>query len=120
MCPQTQLYVGTCVISHVPFFATLWTVARQAPLSVGLSRQEYWSGVLPFPSPGHRPDPGIEPESLMSPALPGGCFITGTILDSQLSSNFMWRKAKTPTYLWSCARPPKFRGGRMSPGEQRG
>ena len=50
-------------------------------------RQEYWSGVLPFPSPGHRPDPGIEPESLMSPALPGGCFITGTILEPHLA----WR-----------------------------
>ena len=44
---------------------TPWTVARQAPLSVGFSRQEYWSG-LPFPSPGDLPDPGIEP---LSPAL---------------------------------------------------
>ena len=42
-----------------------WTVACQAPLSMGFSRQKYWSG-LPFPSPGHLPDPGIEP---MSPAL---------------------------------------------------
>ena len=39
---------------------TLWTVAYQAPLSMGFSRQEYWSG-LPFPSPGDLPDPGIEP-----------------------------------------------------------
>ena len=45
--------------------ATPWTVARQAPLSMGFSRQEYWSG-LPFPSPGDLPDPGIEP---WSPAL---------------------------------------------------
>ena len=44
---------------------TPWTVARQAPLSMGFSRQEYWSG-LPFPSPGDLPDPGIEP---WSPAL---------------------------------------------------
>ena len=44
---------------------TPWTVACQAPLSMGFSRQEYWSG-LPFPSPGDLPDPGIEPES---PAL---------------------------------------------------
>ena len=43
-------------------FATLWTVAYQAPPSMGLSRQEYWSG-LPFPSPGDLPDPGIEPRS---------------------------------------------------------
>ena len=41
---------------------TLWTVAHQAPLSMGFSRQEYWSG-LPFPSPGDLPDPGIEPGS---------------------------------------------------------
>ena len=41
-------------------FATLWTVARQTPLSMKFSRQEYWSG-LPFPSPGDLPDPGIEP-----------------------------------------------------------
>ena len=46
--------------SHVQLFATLWTVAHQAPLSMGFSRQEYWSG-LPFPPPGDPPDPGIEP-----------------------------------------------------------
>ena len=45
--------------------AISWTVARQAPLPMGFSRQEYWSG-LPFPSPGHLPDPGIKPGS---PAL---------------------------------------------------
>ena len=49
-------------LSRVRLFVTLWTVARQAPLSMGLSRQEYWSGV-PFPSPGDLPDPGIEPGS---------------------------------------------------------
>ena len=48
--------------SRVRLFATPWTVARQAPLSMGFSRQEYWSG-LPFPSPGDLPDPGIEPRS---------------------------------------------------------
>ena len=51
--------------SRVLLFATPWTVAYQAPLSMGFSRQEYWSG-LPFPSPGDLPDPGIEPRS---PAL---------------------------------------------------
>ena len=49
----------------VQVFATTWTVAHQAPLSMGSSRQEYWSGV-PFPSPGDLPDPEIE---LRSPAL---------------------------------------------------
>ena len=49
------------------------TVAHQAPLST--ARQEYWSG-LPFPPPGDLPDSGIEPISLESPALAGGCFTT--------------------------------------------
>ena len=52
-------------LSRVRLFATLWTVAHHAPLSMGFSRQEYWSG-LPFPSPGDLPDPGIKPRS---PAL---------------------------------------------------
>ena len=52
-------------LSPVLLFATLWTVAYQAPPSMGFSRQEYWSG-LPFPSPGDLPNPGIEPGS---PAL---------------------------------------------------
>ena len=51
-------------------FAAPWTVACQAPLSIGFPRQDYWSG-LPFASPGDLPDPGIEPES---PALAGGFF----------------------------------------------
>ena len=51
--------------SGVRLFETPWTVAHQAPLSMGFSRQEYWSG-LPFPSPGDLPNPGIEP---WSPAL---------------------------------------------------
>ena len=50
------------LFSRVRLFATPWTVALQAPPSMGFSRQEYWSG-LPFPSPGDLPDPGIEPRS---------------------------------------------------------
>ena len=60
---------------RVQLFATPWTVAYQAPLSVGFSRQEYWSG-LPFPSPGDIPDPGMEPRS---PAL------QADVLTSELS-----------------------------------
>ena len=52
-----------------------WTVAHQIPLSMGFSRQEYWSGV-PFPSPGDLSNPGIEPASLVSPALASGFFTT--------------------------------------------
>ena len=58
--------------SHVQIFATLWTVAHQAPLSMGFSRHEYWSR-LPCPSPGDLPDPGVR---AASPALAGGFFTT--------------------------------------------
>ena len=54
--------------SHVQLFKTPWTVACQAPLSMGFSRPEHWSG-LPCPPPGDLPDPGIESESLTSPGL---------------------------------------------------
>ena len=66
--------IGTCVLSsfsHIRLFATLWTLAHQAPPSMEFSRQQYWSG-LPFPSPGDLPNPGIEPRSpaLHADALP--------------------------------------------------
>ena len=60
------------LLSHVwLFFVTPWTVACHAPLCMGFSRQEYWSG-LPFPSPGDLPDPGMEPRSpaLQADSLP--------------------------------------------------
>ena len=65
--------VCVCVFSHSVMSdssVTLWTVAHQAPLSMGLSRQEYWSG-LPSPSLGNLPNTGIEPAS---PALADGIF----------------------------------------------
>ena len=70
----------TCMLSHfscVWLFATLWTVVCQAPLSMGFSRHEYWSG-LPSPLPGHLPNPGFEPASLMSAALAGIFLTTST------------------------------------------
>ena len=65
------MLVKVKLLSRVRLFATPWTVAYQAPLSVGFSRQGYWSG-LPFPSPGDLPNPGIEPGSptLQADALP--------------------------------------------------
>ena len=57
-----------CVLNCVQLLATLWTIVHQALLPVGFFRQECWSG-LPFPLPGDLLDPGIEPVSLMSPAL---------------------------------------------------
>ena len=69
-----------CVLSRFScfqLFATPWTAARQAPLSMGFSRQEYWSGLL-GPPPEDLPDPGIESMPLMTPALAGGFFTTST------------------------------------------
>ena len=60
------------LLSHVQFFVTTWTIAHQAPLFLGLPRQEYWSGLL-FPSLGNLPNPGIKPEF---PALGGRFFTT--------------------------------------------
>ena len=59
---KTRLLLFSCSVVF-DSFATLWTVACQAPLSRGFSGQQYWSG-LPFPSPGALSDPGIKPESL--------------------------------------------------------
>ena len=60
---ETYYFLDACYMlscfSHVQLFATLWTIAHQAPLSMGFSRQEYWSG-LPCPPPGDHPDPGIQ------------------------------------------------------------
>ena len=70
--------------SHVWLFMALWIVAHQIPLSMGFSRQEYWSG-LPCPPLGDLPDPGTKPTSLTSPALAGGFFTTNTTWEAPLS-----------------------------------
>ena len=65
-------------LGHIRFFATLWTVAHQAPLSMRFSRQEYWNGLL-CPPPGDLPNPGIEPVFLISLALAGRFFTTSKV-----------------------------------------
>ena len=75
------LSVSSCVcmlshFNHVWLFVSLWTVTPQAPLSLVYSRQESWNG-MPCPPPGHLPNPGIKPVSLMSPTLAGKSFTTG-------------------------------------------
>ena len=69
--------------SPVRLFETLWTVACQAPLSTGFSRQEYWSK-LSCPPPWDLPDPGIEATSLMSPALAGRFFTTSATWEAHI------------------------------------
>ena len=66
------MYGASLVAKSCQTLVTLWTVAHQAALSMGFSRQEYWSG-LPFPSAGDLPNPGIKP---MSPAMDSGRFFT--------------------------------------------
>ena len=75
-----------CMLSHlsqVQLFVTLWTVAQQAPLSMGFSSQEYWSGLL-CPLPGDLPNPGIKPVSPASPALAGRFFTTSATWEDLL------------------------------------
>ena len=72
MCIYIYIYIVVDLLTYVQLFAALWSVAHQAPLSMGFPRQEYWSG-LPLSSPGDLPNPGIEPTS---PALAGGFFTT--------------------------------------------
>ena len=74
ICDSWTPGAGGLVTKLRPSLATPWTVALQAPLSIGFSRQEYGSG-LPLPSPGDLPDPGIEP---MSPALQEDSLLTET------------------------------------------
>ena len=69
---ETQIQKTPELLSHVQFFAIPWTVAHQFPLSMGFSKEKYWSG-LPFPTRGSLPDSGIEP---VSPALAGGSLTT--------------------------------------------
>ena len=71
------MYMCAKLLGRVQLLAILWTVAHQASLSTGFSRQEYWSG-LSCPPSGDLPHPGIEPMSLKSPALAGRFFTTST------------------------------------------
>ena len=72
------------LLCRVRLLATPWTAARQAPLSMGVSRQEHWSG-LRCPSPADLPDSGIKPVSLISPALAGWFFTTSSTWEALLS-----------------------------------
>ena len=72
LCSAVASLCSACVL----LFVASWTVAHRAPLSMGFSRQEYWRG-LPFRAPEDLPDPGIQPASLVTPALAGG-FLTTT------------------------------------------
>ena len=87
--------------SRVQLVVTPWIIARQAPPSVGFSRQEHWGG-LPFSSPGDLYDPGIKPMSLPSTALAGGFFTTSTTWEAatpRLQKKKKTNLKKIPFYL---------------------
>ena len=88
----TRYFGGGLVTKSCPTLVTPWTVVRQAPLSMGFSKQEYWSG-LPFPSPGDLPDPGIKPRS---PALQADFFYQLSYKGSPLGT-----LKKTSRLFWS-------------------
>ena len=80
---NTSLRASSCHFSRVWLFVTPWSAAWQAPLAMGFSSQEYWSGLL-WPPPGDPPDPGIQPTSLMSPALADGFLTTSATWEAQI------------------------------------
>ena len=88
--------------SHLQLFATLWTIACQAPLSMGFSRQESWRG-LPCPPPGDLPDPGTVPTSLTSPALAGRFTTTSTTWEAPCpkgTQEFLWLHRNLMGQFW--------------------
>jgi len=85
--------VHACVLSHVQLFAIPWTVAHPAPLSMGFSRQEYWSW-LPFPPPGDLPDPGIKPKSPVSRTLQAYILYHLSHPESPLKENIKGEKSE--------------------------
>ena len=131
LCIFVYTYTCACMISHIWLFIP-WTVAHQAPLSMELSRQEYWSG-LPFPSPGDFSDPGIEVMSLASPALAGGFLTTeppGKLTYTCNSSLFVYMFLYIYMLPWwlsskrsACSAGdvgPAISGSGRSPGERNG
>ena len=86
-----------CCFSYVWLFVTLWTVSRLTHLSMGFSRQECWSELLCPPS-GDLPDPGIEPASLISPAL-ASRFFTTSVAWEVLPFTYLYSYA---FLLWTC------------------
>ena len=87
--------------SGVWLFATPWNIAHQAPLSIGFSRQEYWSE-LPCPSPGDLPDLGIEPTSLMTreDSLPAEPLWLGRSATDSWVGKILWRRNQLPTLVF--------------------
>jgi len=115
-----MLVVGVrSYFSRVQLFVTLWTIACQALLSMGFSRQECWGG-LPCPPPGDLPDPGVKPAFLMSPALAGGFLTTGATWEAHiLVLCLVTQLCLTVCDPMDCS-PPGFSVHEDSPGKNTG
>ena len=108
--------------SRVRLFVTLSTVAHQAPLCMGFSRQVYWSQ-LPGPSPGDLPDPGIKPTFLTSPALAGRFFTTSATWEAHWGATYLQmgegKRGWVPPFNYLCFQhggvtdPPSGTRGRV-------
>ena len=85
----TSERVCACALSRLRLFAALWTAAHQASLSMGFSRQEYWSG-LPCLPPGDPPDPGMEPTASAVPVLASGFFTTEPPGNPYIRIHILW------------------------------
>ena len=96
------MHMHVCILSHsvVSDSVMPWTVARQAPVSMGFSRQENWSG-LPCPPPGDLPNPAMEHMSLTSPAVAGGLFTTSATWEARQWSSVVVKRMK---YDWPHSR----------------
>ena len=102
VCVCTCIYVCVCVYVHAKSLQSCPTLCNpmdyspQAPLSMGFSRQEYWSG-LPCPPPGDLPDPGIKPISLMFPALAGRFFTASAAWEALESRTIICKESNWTT-----------------------
>ena len=90
----------TKLLQSCPTLCDLWTVAHQAPLSMGFSREKYWRG-LSCPSLGDLPDPGTEPASLRSSALAGRFFTTSATWEAQRSRGPRGQTLVNPSQITS-------------------
>ena len=111
-------FVHAKLLSHVRLFVTPWTIAHQAPLSMGFPRQEYWSE-LPFPPPEDLPDPRIKPASPVFPALTSRFFTTeppgiplaliGCLQRGSFFLSYPWGKeGEIKSLFWSRCFPPEL------------
>ena len=112
--PLTSACMHTQLLGCVQLLVTPWTIAHQAPLSMGFFRQEYWSGLW-FPPPGNLPDPGIEPmypSSLHWQVVSLPLSHLGSLQLSGINFRFTFHFTNKGNGAWKCHRVPQLESGR--------